>query len=84
MGDFNEIVDLSEKYGGAVRNEAQMERFRSTLEECNLGDLGYKGSKYTWLIIESLPISLRRGWTGQLQPRVGVKPSQMQLLKFSL
>ncbi|XP_062152046.1 uncharacterized protein LOC133860461 [Alnus glutinosa] len=49
MGDFNEIVDLSEKYGGAVRNEDQMERFRSTLEECNMGDLGYKGSKYTWV-----------------------------------
>jgi hypothetical protein len=49
MGDFNEIVDLSEKYRGAKRNEAQKERFRCTLEECNLGDLGFKGSKYTWI-----------------------------------
>lgn len=48
LGDFNEIVDLSEKCGGAIRSEAQMDRFRSTLSECNLGDLGYLGSKFTW------------------------------------
>jgi hypothetical protein len=41
-------VDQSEKLGGAIRSEAQMERFRSTLVDCNLGDLGYCGSKYTW------------------------------------
>jgi hypothetical protein len=48
MGDFNEIVDQSEKHGGAICSEAQMQRFSSTLEECNLNDLGYRGSKYTW------------------------------------
>jgi hypothetical protein len=25
-----------------------MERFRNTMVDCNLGDLGYRGSKYTW------------------------------------
>ncbi|GLT53636.1 hypothetical protein SLA2020_268940 [Shorea laevis] len=25
-----------------------MERFRNTLESCNLCDLGYRGSKFTW------------------------------------
>jgi len=46
--DFNEIVNHQEKVGGAVRNEAQMEKFWDTLIGCNLGDLGYRGSKYTW------------------------------------
>jgi len=48
MGDFNEVVDHSEKYGGAMKSEAQMERFRTTLVDCNLGDLGFQGSKFTW------------------------------------
>lgn len=48
MGDFNEIVDQSEKVGGVIRNAAQMESFKTTLSDCHLGDLGYRGSKFTW------------------------------------
>jgi len=48
MGDFNEIIDQSEKVGGAIRSEAQMQRFSASLEDCNLHDLGYRGSKFTW------------------------------------
>ncbi|GLT53633.1 hypothetical protein SLA2020_268910 [Shorea laevis] len=48
VGDFNEIVDQSEKVGGASRSEHQMELFHSTLDGCNLCDLGYQGSKFTW------------------------------------
>jgi endonuclease/exonuclease/phosphatase family metal-dependent hydrolase len=48
LGDFNEISNLSEKVGGAIRNEAQMEAFRETLDKCQLRNLGYKGSKFTW------------------------------------
>lgn len=48
MGDFNEILDLSEKKGGRSRNLSQMDSFLSALVDCNLGDLGFKGSKYTW------------------------------------
>jgi len=48
IGDFNEIVDQSEKVGGAVRREIQLDRFRITLLDCNLGDLGYYGTRYTW------------------------------------
>lgn len=48
IGDFNEIVHSWEKVGGAVQSATQMRKFRSTLEECNLGDLGYRGSKFTW------------------------------------
>jgi hypothetical protein len=48
VGDFNEIVNQSEKVGGASRSEHQMELFHSTLDGCNLCDLGYQGSKFTW------------------------------------
>ncbi|GLT53218.1 hypothetical protein SLA2020_265040 [Shorea laevis] len=48
VGDFNEIVDRSEKVGGAHRSERQMEGFRKALAECQLGDLGYRGSRFTW------------------------------------
>ncbi|GLT63989.1 hypothetical protein SLA2020_365100 [Shorea laevis] len=48
IGDFNEIVDQSEKVGGSIRSEWQMESFRTALDECQLGDLGYRGSRFTW------------------------------------
>ena len=48
MGDFNEIVSMGEKWGGADKRDSQMEQFRSALEECDLCDLGFIGSKYTW------------------------------------
>jgi exonuclease III len=48
MGDFNEIINLSEKWGAITRANGQMEAFRRTLEDCQLCDLGYKGEKYTW------------------------------------
>jgi hypothetical protein len=44
----NEIVAHNEKVGGVVCSEAHMDCFRSTLVDCNLGDLGYRGSKLTW------------------------------------
>jgi hypothetical protein len=46
-GDFNEIVNSREKVG-MIRNATQMSKFRSTMEDCNLGDLGCRGSKFTW------------------------------------
>jgi hypothetical protein len=48
VGDFNEILDLSKKVRGMMHNDNQMESFRSTLAACNLGDLGYRVSKFTW------------------------------------
>lgn len=38
----------NQKSSGVPRSELQMELFRYVLEDCELGDLGYKGSKYTW------------------------------------
>jgi hypothetical protein len=49
MGDFNEVVNLSEIKGKTIRHRRQMENFQKTLEECQLCDLGFKGPKYTWI-----------------------------------
>jgi hypothetical protein len=41
LGDFNEILNLTEKKG-------VMEDFQRTLEDCGLSDLGFRGPKFTW------------------------------------
>jgi hypothetical protein len=48
MGDFNEILNLTEKWGASTRGIGQMEKFQRMLEDCHLCDLGFKGLKYTW------------------------------------
>jgi hypothetical protein len=41
IGDFNEIVSLSEKWGDSGRSSSQMKAFQSILNECELFDLGF-------------------------------------------
>ncbi|KAA3476340.1 reverse transcriptase [Gossypium australe] len=48
IGDFNEITSSDEKKGGRRRSNRQMIDFRSTLKDCNLEDLGFKGRWFTW------------------------------------
>lgn len=48
FGDFNEITSMSEKYGGAVRDERLMQNFRDAISFCGLRDLGYRGAPFTW------------------------------------
>lgn len=48
VGDFNEIVDQSEKQGGSERNHRQMKIFKQSIDDCGLCDLGYTGNKFTW------------------------------------
>ena len=48
FGDFNEITHLEEKCGWAERNADQMMAFQNVLDACNLQDLGFSGSNYTW------------------------------------
>jgi exonuclease III len=48
IGDFNEIVDYSEKKGIVIRPRWQMEDFQRGLEDARLHDLGFKGPKFTW------------------------------------
>ncbi|XP_056688734.1 uncharacterized protein [Spinacia oleracea] len=48
FGDFNEIMGMHEKEGGAVRGERQLDAFREAIEACDCRDLGYKGNIFTW------------------------------------
>jgi hypothetical protein len=48
VGDFNEILDQSERDGAVLGQESLMEHFRDTLEFCGLCDLGYVGLRFTW------------------------------------
>ncbi|XP_057443227.1 uncharacterized protein LOC130735144 [Lotus japonicus] len=48
FGDFNLILSNDEKYGGNVPNIAVQDMFRESLQNCNLHDMGFEGSKYTW------------------------------------
>ncbi|KAL5746685.1 hypothetical protein ACOSP7_027831 [Xanthoceras sorbifolium] len=47
-GDFNEILRDNEKSGGLVRSFRAMAQFRDTVDGCNLIDLGFRGSRFTW------------------------------------
>jgi hypothetical protein len=48
MGDFNEIVDQSEKLGLIDCIESQMQLFCSALADCSLLDIGFQDWPYTW------------------------------------
>ena len=48
FGDFNEIVSINVKEGGAIRGERQMDGFHMAIDDGGFHDLGYKGNKFTW------------------------------------
>jgi hypothetical protein len=48
LGDFNDITSMGKKSSKAARPYAQMRAFQSALTDSGLGDLGFKGPKYTW------------------------------------
>ena len=47
-GDFNEILDVVEQFGGLVRAEWQMDGFREVVEVCGFSDLGFISLPSTW------------------------------------
>ncbi|XP_059294444.1 uncharacterized protein LOC132047414 [Lycium ferocissimum] len=47
-GDFNVITDDNDIYGGNPVSLNEVEDFRHCITTCNLTDLGYKGSIFTW------------------------------------
>lgn len=70
MGDFNEIMHLSEKVGGNLRPEWQMRSFVETINRCQLRDSGFTRSELTW--------SRRlgsRGWVRERLDRAFVSPN---------
>ncbi|KAL0364052.1 UNVERIFIED_CONTAM: putative mitochondrial protein [Sesamum angustifolium] len=79
-GDFNEILDQSEKWGGPPRPLWQIRNFRRALTDCGLSDLGFSGEPFTWSNHHSSPGTIRErldracanwGWT-QLFPNFSV------------
>jgi hypothetical protein len=48
VGDFNEIMDESERSGIFRSSRRQMVIFRETMDFCQLQDMGFSGPKYTW------------------------------------
>lgn len=47
-GDFNELIDNSEKKGGPIRAEGTFGAFRSFLSENDLFDLKHTGNFFSW------------------------------------
>nr|XP_016444253.1 PREDICTED: uncharacterized protein LOC107769541 [Nicotiana tabacum] len=47
-GDFNEITHVTDKFGGLPINNSRSHKFLDCLNYCQMTDLGYKGSRYTW------------------------------------
>ena len=48
-GDFNEILDASEKFGGREKPQCGIDNFRRSIDLCHLNDLGFEGDDcFTW------------------------------------
>ena len=47
-GDFNDIIDSSEKQGGPTRHEGTFVDIRSFMSECDLYDLKHSGNFLSW------------------------------------
>ena len=48
LGDFNDILSNTEKSGGAIQSQQQMDGFRKVVDYCAFQELGYYGSNFTW------------------------------------
>ena len=49
VGDFNEILNNTEKDGGVVRDESTFQDFRNLYVACDLRDLRSTGDKFSWV-----------------------------------
>ncbi|KAL0385614.1 UNVERIFIED_CONTAM: hypothetical protein Sradi_2955700 [Sesamum radiatum] len=59
IGDFNEILDNSEKEGGNLRPNWQIRDFRNALNVDELFYLGYSGDPFTWCNRQEEPHTIR-------------------------
>ncbi|KAK4273760.1 hypothetical protein QN277_017095 [Acacia crassicarpa] len=48
VGDFNDLLSQAEKEGGLPRAMRKIINFQKVVSDCNLIDLEFKGSKFTW------------------------------------
>ena len=48
IGDFNELLDNSEKLGGSVRNESMFLDFRNMVENCKIKEVRSMGNVMSW------------------------------------
>ena len=48
FSDFNELLEVADKKGGAPRSYNLMQSFRDVLDDCGFIDLGFSGPKFTW------------------------------------
>jgi exonuclease III len=47
-GDFNEILEETEKWGGRRKALRQMRDFQEVVDFCHFQDLGFTGPRFTW------------------------------------
>lgn len=47
MGDFNQVVECSEKQGGRRPTRSSMSAMRRVIDNCGLIDMGFEGPKFT-------------------------------------
>ena len=50
FGDFNELLKVEDKRGGAPQSQSQMQQFRDALDHCGFEDLGFLGPAFTWRV----------------------------------
>lgn len=48
FGDFNELLEIKDKKGGASKAHNQMQMFRDVLDQCGFMDFRYSGPNFTW------------------------------------
>ncbi|GLT28228.1 hypothetical protein SLA2020_237380 [Shorea laevis] len=49
IGDFNDVIDQSEKFGGNPICQTRVRAYLSCMNKCNMLDLGFTGNKFTWV-----------------------------------
>ena len=47
-GDFNELVDPTEKIGGVQRKDSSCVKFRQMLNACGLWEVKHLGYQFSW------------------------------------
>ncbi|GKV14797.1 hypothetical protein SLEP1_g25615 [Rubroshorea leprosula] len=49
IGDFNDVLDQSEKFGGNRICQARVRAYLECMNNCNMIDLGFVGNRFTWV-----------------------------------